>query len=79
VTVIIGLDKNTKLKEVFERYVAVCNQTAAGGGHVDVTVEQLEFVHSTILKVRFCWSRNIRLEAPSHTWSLLGCGYCGEF
>lgn len=44
VTVQIGLDKNTKLSTVFERYVQFCGERCAA-----VDLADLEFVHSQVL------------------------------
>lgn len=47
-TVQIGLGKNTKLESVFERYVQVCKNRDPS--HAEVTLDDIEFVHSTVLK-----------------------------
>jgi hypothetical protein len=63
-TVQIGLDKNTKLSAVFERYVFFCNQHAAGlslshdtdtdsypaKDRKKISTDDLEFVHCQLLK-----------------------------
>ena len=43
----IGLDKGTKLGAVFDRYVAFCNDQSRD--HERVSVDQLEFVHCSVL------------------------------
>jgi hypothetical protein len=48
VTVQIGLGKNTRLESVFERYVKVCKNKDPS--HRPVSVCDLEFVHSMVLK-----------------------------
>jgi hypothetical protein len=45
VVVSIGLDKNTKLSAVFNRYVEFCNET----GDSRISAKDLEFVHSQLL------------------------------
>mmetsp|Transcript_8996 Transcript_8996/g.14441 ORF Transcript_8996/g.14441 Transcript_8996/m.14441 type:complete len:636 (+) Transcript_8996:181-2088(+) len=45
VVVSIGLDKNTKLSAVFNRYVEFCNET----GDSRISVKDLEFVHCQLL------------------------------
>ena len=48
VTVQIGLGKSTRLESVFERYVKVCKTRDPASR--EITVNDLEFVHSTVLK-----------------------------
>ena len=47
VVVSIGLDKNTKLIAVFNRFVDFCNET--GDDSSRITVKELEFVHCQLL------------------------------
>lgn len=43
----VGLDKNTKLAMVFERFVEFCNEKRGNSNHM--TVKDVEFLHSELL------------------------------